>query len=337
MKKRSVAKIGEVAELAGVSTATVSRTLAQPGFVSESTRKKVHRAIAKTGYRANNAARNLRSRKAGAIIVLVPNLGKPFFSSIIGAITEVAAANGFSVLISDTQINDRFDPHMFELAQDGRADGIIMLDGALPPAKIAECNLPVVLACEWDKHSEIPGIAVDNSGGAYRAVEHLYKLGHRSIGHVSGPPDNILCISRQNGYTDAMADFGLPMQADWMFGSDFSVEAGAEAALRWMENKDRPTGLFCASDELAIGFISKLHEHGIDVPNDVSVVGFDDIKMAEYFIPALTTIRQPRDTLGRQAAEMLISAIKNNRAPTGNMSPLPVELMVRGSTAKPKE
>jgi LacI family repressor for deo operon, udp, cdd, tsx, nupC, and nupG len=331
-------KIQDVASVAGVSTATVSRTLSNPDLVSDKTRKAVLEAVEKTGYRINRAAQNLRKRQAGAILVLLPDLGNPFFSQILSGIESVFATSDLSVLIADTTgiKQDQLTSYFL----DTRADGVILLDGGIPGAVLEELaqTTPenrIVFACEWKPDTTLPSIRSDNRGGARQAVDHLVKLGHKKIGHIAGPRSNVLTKERLAGFQAAMANWDLPVNPEWIVdGGDFSLDAGAQAARQFIEMDERPTALFCGSDLIAMGLISELHKRGVSVPNDMSVVGFDDIEIADRFIPSLTTIRQNRTQLGVLAATTLMDLLSGRGAATKNpVQLIDVLLIKRGSTA----
>ena len=336
--------IRDVAVVAGVSTATVSRTLSSPEVVSEATREAVFAAIEETGYRLNVSARNLRKRVTGAIAVLVPNLANPFFSRILSSIAEVMSGAGYNVLITDTTptaLDDHRFPEFFSLNQ---TDGLIILDGMLPRDLLLhrgtpDLRAPMVFACEWIDEIDRPKVSIDNRDGAMQAVAHLVALGHTKIGFVTGPPGNVLTATRREGACTAIRAAGLELPDAWIYDGDFTLAAGGRAAVRWHAQTERPTAVFCASDEMAMGFIGELHRRGFSVPEDVSVVGFDDLEIAAHFVPALTTIHQPRAEIGRTAAQMLLDRMRLSlRERTRTRPPeiiLPVQLVTRASTGAP--
>jgi len=339
-----VPSIRDVAEAAGVSTATVSRTLSAPDKVSAPTRDAVFRAIEQTGYRLNVAARNLRKRETGAIAVLVPNLANPFFSAILSGIAEVMSEAGYNVLVNDTTPFGEAGHQFPEFANAQHVDGLIVLDGLLDPAALdrlgpPQIRPPTVYACEWCDLTDRPRVIIDNEAAGIDAVNHLLALGHRKIGHLCGPPENVLTKARLKGAKAAMAAAGLTMPADWIYPGDFSLESGAYAAETWAAADDRPTAVFCASDVMAIGFIGELMRRGVAVPGEVSVVGFDDLDMAAHFVPSLTTMHQPRRDIGRAAARLLLERMGlPPAARTLTPAPrlvMPTELVVRESTAPP--
>lgn len=332
---RGVPRIIDVARTAGVSTATVSRALSNPDLVSAKTRDIVQAAVAESGYRINLAARNLRRRETGGIIVLVPYIANPFFSLILAGIARVASRAGINVLVVDTQEPKGANLQIVDYLDGNRSDGLIVLDGTLSPDIFSGPRRPpAIFACEWVDGEGHVAVTVDNRRGAEIAVEHLIGLGHRKIGYLSGPPDNVLTRQRTAGALAALAAADLRHEPSWFIAGDFALASGVECARRWLALDERPTAVFSSSDAMAFGFMSELNRHGIRVPEDVSVVGFDDIDISAHFIPPLTTISQPRTEIGETAAQLLLEMIR----PAGDARPpasviLPSKLVVRGSTA----
>ncbi|QXT38995.1 LacI family DNA-binding transcriptional regulator [Gymnodinialimonas ceratoperidinii] len=333
------ATIQDVARAAKVSTATVSRTLSNPAVVSEATRKAVLEAVRSTGYQVNQAARNLRMRRAGAVLILVPNLGKPFYSEILQGISDGIAGSDYAVLIADTESRPLDDGELAGNFTSGRIDGVVSLDGGLSPATLDACRTAgvderIVFACEWVDGYAFPSIQSDNAEGARLAIQHLYALGHRKIAHITGPEGNVLTGVRRRGMLEERSRLGLPAREDWIIRGDFSLESGRGAAQRIIAMEDRPTAVFCAADMVAFGLIAGLKAGGLRVPEDISVVGFDDIDMSAFYVPALTTIRQDRVRLGRTAAARLLQCLSATETPVPPVEELlPVELVVRDSTA----
>lgn len=334
------ATIQDVARRAKVSTATVSRVLSKSGPVSEKTRNEVQKAIRVTGYRVNQAARNLRMRRAGAVLVLVPNLGKPFYSGILAGISDGFAGSDYAVLITDTDSQPLQDSTLAGYFTDGRIDGAISLDGRLSEKALEACTAHgagdrIVFLCEWVEDGAFPVISSDNAEGARLAIRHLSGLGHREIAHVTGPDGNVLTTARRKGMTEERKRLGLPARPEWIIRGDFSLESGHAAAREILAMEHRPTAVFCSADMVAFGLIAELIKGGVRVPEDISVVGFDDIEMSEHYVPALTTIRQDRHLMGRRAAEVLLACLSGAERESTPSSPIPVELIVRGSTCPP--
>jgi LacI family transcriptional regulator, repressor for deo operon, udp, cdd, tsx, nupC, and nupG len=326
-------RIRDVAELAGVSTATVSRALSKPELVSKETLEAVLLAVRDSGYVVNHAARNLRQQRTGGIVALVPNLANPFFSRILAGIASVLGPAGLSLLVADSQAPGG-DARLIRSLNRSRADGLIVFDGAVPPEELRAAALPpVLLACEWIDGAGLPSIRVDNRAGAALAVAHLGGLGHTAIGHLCGPGGNVLTEARAEGMRAALAERGLPVREEWFMPGDFSLGSGRAAAERWLALAERPTALFCSNDEMACGFIAEVQRRGLRVPRDVSVVGFDDIELVAHVTPALTSIAQPRTEIGEKAARMMLALIAGEADEADVV--LPVELVRRDSTAAP--
>ena len=257
---KKVATIQDVARVAGVSTATVSRTLSKPNVVAQATREAVLSAVAETGYRVNTTASNLRRQRTGTVIVLLPNIANPFFSQILAGLASVLTPAQYGMLIADTQSGPDADRRLTHYLASGQADGLVLLDGTLSPETLAgPQRQPTVLACEW-MGSALPSVRVENARGAALAVGHLAQLGHRDIGHVTGPQGNVLTETRLEGFCAALQRHELPLRKDWIFEGDFSMDSGAAAARAWRNLAQRPTALFLSSDEMAVGFIGELQE-----------------------------------------------------------------------------
>ncbi|MFD1880485.1 LacI family DNA-binding transcriptional regulator [Paracoccus pacificus] len=330
-------RITDVARLAGVSNATVSRVLSRPALVADATRDSVMRAVAATGYRVNHAARNLRKQRTGAVVALLPNLGNPFFAKIIAAMGRELGRAGYDLLISDTQGDGARGEAargqaMRRFLDPSRADGIVLFDGLVPPEAVSGSGPlpPVVSACEWIEGAALPRVMLDNAAGTRIAAEHLRQLGHRRIACIGGPARNVLHLTRMAGMNAALGPDGFQV-----FTGDFTLETGVRAAAEWraLAPDRRPTGIVAFSDEMAWGFISDLLHHGFTVPRDVSVVGFDDIELAAHLIPPLTTVRQPKREIGRLAALAILALIEGR--PVADHTTLTPELIIRQSTAPP--
>lgn len=336
-----ITTLQDVAHVAGVSTATVSRTLSNPNVVSESTRTRVSDAVKVTGYRINRAARNLRTQRAHSVLVLLPDLANPFFSEILEGISRKLSHRGYSMLIASTkQVHDSGE-RLLDYLDDARADGMIILDGGLTldvieMLKNARQSKRILFACEWVEGAGFPTVRCENRQGTRDAVNHLHGLGHRKIAHVTGPDGNVLMHARKDAFVAQISTLGLELKPEWIIAGDFSIAAGCLAAQAWISMDDRPTAVFCASDQLALAFIAELSRHNFTVPHDVSVMGFDDIDFAEQFIPPLTSIRQDRLLIGETAANMLMERIESpNSSEPEHTAVIPVSLIIRESTAPP--
>lgn len=313
--------------------ATVSRVMSNPAIVAEATRRAVEDAIAETGYTLNVTARNLRQQQVGAVLALVPKLANPFFSVILSGIADVLRGKGLNLLVLDTTVTGaNAQQAIGTYLTRSHSDGVIVLDGRLSPDLFRQPNCPpVVQACEWIEGLAAPRVLADNAAGSRLAIRHLTGLGHRNILHLTGPQMNSLTTSRRAGVLQGLAEAGLSTGADdRVIQGDFSLRSGHQAAQQVLSMDQRPSAVICDNDEMAFGLINGLVQGGLRVPDDISIIGFDNIEMSAYSLPPLTTIRQHRAELGRVAAETLLALIDGKGGEDEKI--LPVELAIRGST-----
>lgn len=329
----SVPTIATVAELAGVSTATVSRALQRPDKVQPETRRRVLEAVAATGFVANSQARSLRSRATRTVILLVRDISNPFYLEIYKGVEEAAMRAGYKVLMGDARDDDERITHYVDMVRARHADGLILMVGRFPDALKTELSRlpPIVIALETFPELALPTVSIDNIAAARQAVEHLTGLGHRRIAHITGPLPERLAVDRLAGYRSGLASAGIAADEALVVEGDFSLDAGRKAVRRLIETGTGFTALFAASDQMAFGAISELRACGLSVPADVSVVGFDDIVLADAFMPPLTTIHQPRFDIGRQAMARMIGLLGEEPAAANLV--METRLVVRDSTA----
>ncbi|GAX92019.1 LacI family DNA-binding transcriptional regulator [Effusibacillus lacus] len=304
-------RIKDVARLANVSTATVSRVLSNADNVTEETKEKVLNAIQELNYSPNILGRYLRKMETQTILVVVPDITNTFFSKILRGIESIAVQNGYQVLLADTQNNVRQEVEYLNLLRQKRVDGMILLTARMDRSLVEEIaeEYPVVLACEYLEGSRLPTVSIDNVSSARKATEHLIKLGHRRIAHISGPMDIILSRDRLRGYQQAMAQYELKFDPVLIQEGDFSYEIGYNMAMKYLALENLPTAIFAANDEMAIGAMKAIREHSLNVPDDIAVMGFDNIKISSIVEPALTTIAQPMYEIGTTSMEILLKLI----------------------------
>jgi LacI family repressor for deo operon, udp, cdd, tsx, nupC, and nupG len=327
-----MSNIRQVAELAGVSVATVSRALTNPEKVSEESLKKVHDAIQSVGYRPNLLARNFRAAKSFAVVVLVPDITNPFYSQVIQSIEDRAQQRGYAVLLGDTRESSKREQDYVDRVETRLADGVIQLR----PQSMSTTrkSVPWVNACGCEG-TPGPSIRVDNIEATKSIVDHLVALGHRHIGVISGLRDNPHSIDRLKGYKKGLEQAGLPFRPEWVMEGDFTLWSGQAAATRFFSLDKLPTAIVCMNDEMALGAIQTFKSRGLRVPEDISVTGFDDIPYAKYWDPALTTIAQPAEEIGTVAMDLLLRIIEGENLANVEVL-LPTQFMVRQSTAAPK-
>jgi len=326
--------VKEIAAAANVSVATVSRALQRPEVVSETTRLHIQEVVRRLGYTPNALARNLRTARTRLIIALLPDIANPFFSEVIRGIEQVAHESGYSVLLGETQSSLVREQAYADMVAARQADGIITMSHRVPSIPM-QGRLPVVNACEYVKDAQISSVYVDNVAAARVAVDYLLMLGHREIAFIAGPPASPICVDREQGYRLALQRAEIAHKPALTVAGDFSIEAGERAIELLLSQGHSFSAVFCSNDEMAIGAMRALSASGLRVPDDVSVVGFDDIRFARYTTPALTTVAQPKNALGREAMSMLIELLGDAEAPPRKRI-LSAELIVRGSTAPPR-
>jgi LacI family transcriptional regulator, repressor for deo operon, udp, cdd, tsx, nupC, and nupG len=336
-----MATIYEVAKHAGVSTATVSRVLSQPRVVALATRRRVLDAVEHLGYEPNSTAQSLRTFRTGKLLVTVPDLSNPFFSLIIQGIEDAAQRDGYSVLVGDTQNDNKREERYALMLKRKEADGLIFLGHRLPQEaasmiqSMAPRCAPIVNGCEFSPTLGIPSVHIDNARAAFDAMDHLYGLGHRRIGIVTGPLVSPLSRDRLAGTTARATKQKATTDCIIMHG-DFSMESGAAAAERLLGRTKPPTAIFCFSDEMAMGVLQVAHRLRVRVPRQLSVVGFDDIRFAAHTAPPLTTIAQPMRQIGEGVVRLLLGILAGGGdAETPESVTLPHRLVVRSSTAPP--
>ncbi|SHK56433.1 transcriptional regulator, LacI family [Shimia gijangensis] len=306
------ATIEDVAKLAGVSIATVSRAIRTPEKVAESTRKRVTAAIARTGYTANAMAQNLRMRRSRMVMVLTPSIADPNFPGILIGLEKAANERGYAVLIGNTDGSISLEENHLRFLSAGMVDGLILLTGHLPVAGQPESPInafpPMIAATRPVTRSEVTYVGVDDVAAAKMATEYLVSLGHRKIAYVASSTTDPVSDLRSEGYRHGLAE-GANTLEEWIIEGDGSSEGGRAAVERLFIKDTLPTAFFCFNDDTAIGVIGALQLRGYSVPKDFSVIGFDDIPFANNITPALTTIRQPRTKIGEHAMEFLLDGL----------------------------
>lgn len=334
--KSKAPTLAEVAAAAGVSAMTASRALNDQRGVSPRTRDALVKLASEMGYVTNRVAPKVSFRRSRVIGVLADHLDNPFISSLVTGVVRAAASANHEVLIySLVDHEKRPRRNVLKLLQQF-TNGVVAL---LPyefgfVQALTQSRFPVITIDTPRQHTEFPSISADSYGGARKAMSHLAELGHKRIAFVSGAEQLESAIQRRRAYDDAVSVLGLARDESLILKGNYSVEGGRDAGERLLRLKRRPTAVFACNDLSAFGVISVLQRHGIRVPEDVSVVGFDDLPAASQMHPTLTTVRQPIEELGRTAVNTLLAMIAGLHAATTQVT-LPTDLIVRQSTAAP--
>lgn len=338
LPKPKMAKIGikDIAAKAGVSIATVSHALRNPGRVSAATRSKVLAAAKEVGYTPNNLAVSLRTARSGNIVAIIPDVADSYNSGLIKSIEKIAHRRGYSVLLGDTQGSEQREREFAAMTRSRQADGIILMSHRLPfdlgkGMSVADLP-PIVNGSEFTGHEGIPTVSIDNVQAAIDATRHLIDFGHRDIAVITGDMNSTSARDRLTGFRRAMQEAGLPLNESLVAYGDYSVQSGELATERLLLQRVRPTAIFCFSDEIALGCMYTLRQHGFCVPDDVSVIGVDNIPFAKYFAPPLTTVAQPVDEIGSTCANLLIDMLEGRKSEQWRHI-VPHKLIVRESTA----
>jgi LacI family repressor for deo operon, udp, cdd, tsx, nupC, and nupG len=336
VQQQKLATIEDVAAIAGVSIATVSRAINEPTKVADETRRRVNDAIARTGYTTNAMARSLRMRRSNMILILAPDVGDPNFSNILVGLETEASKRGYGVLIGNTQNDPERESDYLRFISSNQADGMILLTGHLPfghaqPGQ--ETRLPPMVAVnEPVPNSDIPFVGVDNFAGSRLAAEHLISQGHRRIAFIGRSTSRAVNQLREQGYRAALEGAGIAIDPLMILDGDGTTESGRQAAEHMFVRDVLPTAFLCVNDATALGVIIALNARRYDLPRQFSVMGFDDISFASFVTPSLTTMKQPRLRIGEAAMDMLLGLLEGNR-PDRNSVLLRSELIVRNSVA----
>jgi LacI family repressor for deo operon, udp, cdd, tsx, nupC, and nupG len=334
--------IRDVAQIAGVSIATVSRCINDPHRVRAPTRKRVEDAIRQTGYSPNTLAQSFRRGTTKVIMVVLPSVGDPFFTDVMTGIREVAAEKGYSLLINETQFNTMTADEIGAMVVSRQADGIVLLASVSPFGTdvLSSKNnrqLPVVVGCEIvsPETTGYPSVHINNQAAAREMTDYLISQGHRRIAFIHGQEASLLTKDREDGYRAAMSEAGLDIEEGWITGGNLNLRDTMKATRQLLGHASRPTAIFCANDEMAMGCLHAIKSSGLSVPRDVSVAGFDDTRYAEILDPPLTTIYQPAHLIGERVMRRLFREIEEGRCFSTEPEIVPHKLVIRDSVAPP--
>ena len=330
-----MATIQDVAKKCGLSVATVSRVLNGSDKVRPDTKKAVEKAIREMGYVPNAAARNLRTNQSRVVAVLIPNITNPFYAHVFAGINKAAEQAGYSIILIYTAGNAP-KKMLTKVIKDKRADGVILLSITADDLWVDECSekIPLVQCAEYAEGSRTAHVSVGNYEGALDAVRYLISRGKKRIGIIGARNNFVSVKEREQGWRDAMKEAGLAIDEEWKEEGDekFSYESGVEAAKRLMKKKSRPDAVFCFGDEMARAAIVTATEMGWRVPEDLSVIGFDDIDLYTGMMhPHITSVRQPCEKIG-ETAFCILKELMNGKKPQKTAVRLPHSLVVREST-----
>jgi LacI family transcriptional regulator len=332
--------IRDVARRAKVSTATVSRTVNQVATVDAQLAKRVWKAIEELGYYPNRSARALVSGRSHVFGLIVSEITNPFFPEIVQTFETLAVEQHYEILLTSTI----HDPKRMELAVrrmiESRVDGVAILTFGMEDYLLEHLrfrNLPLVFIDIGPKSPRVSNIRVDYADGIRQAVQHLAALRHERIGFITGPLRLRSALARKDAFEASMREIGLPVRSDFLVEGNHRLDGGKNALKKLSELRERPTALLCSNDMTAIGVMREAFEQGIKLPEELSVIGFDDIRMAEFLTPPLTTVQMSQSELARLAFEALLKEVKRETpAPEGTEYVLKTHLVLRSSTTFPQ-
>lgn len=332
-----MATILDVARLAGVSRTTVSRVLNDSPLVDHETRKRVFTAMKELNYQPSLAARNLRKQETKLIAVLIPNISNLFFASLLEGMEGVSAENGYNIILCNTWDDPDREMRYIRMLESKQVDGVI-LTALRNPVELVKPYLkygPIVLASEYLVDDALPAVAIDNVAAARKATEHILGQGREKIAFINGPEHIILCRDRQRGYVQALEERGLPVHCEWIRQSDFTVEGGFRCMQELLALPSPPTAVFAANDEMAVGAIQAIQQHGLQVPQDVAVIGFDNNPISTVVKPSLSTVEQPVHRIGAEVIKLLLACLEDKEKITKpRRIVLETNLLIRQSSFK---
>jgi LacI family transcriptional regulator len=329
--------VRQVAALAHVSTATVSRALAGDGGVSQQLRRRVLEAAARLNYRPNRAARNLRIQRSFTIGVVIPDIQNFFFTGIVRGIEDVLQTGGYTYLLGNSDGQPDRERLYIETLRDEGAAGLIIVPSerdAIPYRQLQKQGVPLVLLDRGVPSLAVDQVAVTNEEGVRIAVDHLIAKGHRRIGFVGGPPDIDVARMRLAGYRAALDAAGVTFDVEYVRTGQFQQIGGYAATLDLLSLPLPPTALFLANNLMTLGAFQALHERGLRIPDDVAVIGFDDMPWSTSLQPPLTAVAQPTFELGATAAQLLLARLHDPTRPFRRVV-LDTPLIIRGSCGDP--
>ncbi|HEY3837605.1 MAG TPA: LacI family DNA-binding transcriptional regulator [Bryobacteraceae bacterium] len=332
--------IKDIARKAGVSHCTVSRALHHSPLINAKTAERIREIARRSGYVPNQVARSLVSRSTHTVGVVVTTIADPFIGEVVEGIESIANQRGYSVILANSQADPDLEIKVVDSFTQRRVDGILVTAsrvGALHGKRLAGTNVPIVLInnqrLEQPAGAQTYSVGIDNVSATRDIVGHLIQLGHRRIAYIGDSLGYHSDEERFSGYRAMLRLSRLPLDSELVLRGDGKAEQGEHAAARLLALPNPPTAIFCYNDMTALGALRAAAEHGLRVPQDVAIAGFDDLFVASYTTPPLTTIRQPKQEMGRRAMTILLDLLSGEVPETRIL--LPGELVVRGSTVQP--
>ncbi len=324
----------DVAREVGVSINTVSRALRGKRDVSPETKARVLEAAQRLGYRPNKLARGLRSTKTWNLGVVVADIANPFFAAVVKGVENAARTHGYSIILMETDERYEREEEALRVMLSEQVDGLLLTPAQSQRHTVEDLldgDLPFVLLGRYFSDLDAPYVVTDDARGGFLATEHLLGLGHREIAHVAGPMHISSARDRWAGFINALRANGLPVGKNRAVMDAVRLEDGYRAAQELLGRRVRPTAIFCYSDLVAFGVMRAVLQAGLRIPEDMAIVGYDDMEFCAHAQVPLTTVRIPKRALGEKAVEMLVGNLKPGERAGKRSAKLPVELVIRDS------
>ncbi|MBF7097039.1 LacI family DNA-binding transcriptional regulator [Alkalibacter mobilis] len=327
-------KIKDVAREANVSVATVSRVLNNIPLVNDETKKRVLDAIEKTGYKPNAIARSLKMRKTNTFGIMIPDISRPYYTQVVRGVEDVCNIYDYNIILCNTDSDPGKEEKYFDVFIEKQCDGILYIGKGLNQAlvnKIQSTRVPVVLGAVNDIMGRYYSVAINNEQASYDITRHLIENGHKSIAFFTDDDEtSFVAQERKKGFLKALKKFGLKENPIYELKGKYSIKGGYDLMEELLTNTELPTAVVALNDEMALGAIRKLEDVGMNVPEDMSVVGFNNFQLSEWLKPGITTVAQPMYDIGAICARILIKIINNSKIDEKNVI-VPHELIIRES------
>ena len=330
--------IRDVAKRAGVSPITVSRVINDSDYVSQETRERVEAVVEELGYVPNMLGPSLRFKQTMTMALVMTDITNPFWTTVARGVEDVAQANGYSVILCNTDESEEKQEQYVQMLLRRRIDGILLVpacsDDPNPVKNIQKQSIPVVLLDRQMPDVQVDIVRADSEAGAYQLTQHLLSLGHTRIALMTGRQTVSTAVDREKGYRRALADAGLPESAAQIYWGKFTQDSGYKMAIKALAVDPRPTAMFAANNFIALGALRALHEKGYHVPNDMAFTTLDDTPPTFPVDPFLTVLRQPAREMGQQAAQLLLDRLNDSMDADYQHIVLPTEMVIRASSGQ---
>lgn len=329
-----MANIHDVAKEAGVSISTVSRVIQGASNVLPETRERIEDAIRRLDYHPNRLAQQFRTQQTKTILVIVPEIGNTFFADVLKGIESVANKNDYNILLADSHTNRSIENRCYDMLSQKLVDGIITFSIGIPKDELRQLAMqyPIVVGIRYFSDNSVPNVSIDNLKAIKDMTGYMLNLGHNNICYLAGPANVPVYEDRILGYSAALQERGIPVDPELIVHCSPDIQGGYDAISSMLHNADRKfSAIVSSGDIMAIGAMRALADHGLNVPADIAVSGFDDIALSALVMPSLTTVRQPKYQIGVRTMEKLLDLI-TGKALTANRDVLNYELVIRESS-----